>query len=153
MKTGKVAILLLLMLLPVLLLCSCATVYRTSDSEQFSLNQTQMSSSSIGLIMGTVRYGAGFFFPTSSDILDISLLKTDPTTGLVTEISHQRIRNILNFPIQFTVRYDESDISEGDTCTLIVSLLVDDVVKGQGITLLQRNESGFSDADLTLLIV
>ena len=85
--------------------------------------------------------------------LDISMLKTDASTGLVTEISHQRIRNLLNFPIQFTVRYDESDIGEGDSCTLIVNLLVDDAVKAQGITLITRNGDTFADASLTLLSV
>ncbi len=139
-----------------MLLCmlSCATISESgSESRQFSLTQTQSTESSVGLIMGTVYYGAGFFFPTSSDILDISLLTTDATTGLITEISHQRIRNILNFPIQFTVRYDEADIAVGSTCTLVVNLLVNDAVKGQGICLLQKTSSGFSDAQLTIIPV
>lgn len=135
-------------------MCSCATIAESSgESSQFSLTQTQSTESSVGLIMGTVYYGAGFFFPTSSDILDISLLATDATTGLVTEISHQRIRNILNFPIQFTVRYDESDISDGSTCTLVVNLFVEDSIKGQGICLLQKTSSGFSEAELTIVPV
>ncbi|HAN42941.1 MAG TPA: hypothetical protein DCP98_05880 [Sphaerochaeta sp.] len=133
---------------------SCATIAESGGVPgQFSLTQTQSTESSVGLIMGTVNYGAGFFFPTSSDILDISLLATDATTGLVTEISHQRIRNILNFPIQFTVRYDEADITEGSTCTLVVNLLVEDSVKGQGICLLQKTTSGFTDAELTIIPV
>ena len=131
-------------------LVSCST---TAPAGQFSLTQTQKSQSSIGLLRGNVNYGAGFYFPTSGDILDISMLKTDASTGLVTEISHQRIRNLLNFPIQFTVRFDESDIGEGDSCTLIVNLLVDDAVKAQGITLLTRNGDSFTDASLTLLSV
>ncbi len=136
------------------LLCSCATINESRGSAgQFSLDQTQRSEADIGLIMGTVKYGAGFFFPTASDILDISLLKTDSSTGLVTEISHQRIRNILNFPIQFTVHYDENDVAEGESCTLIVSLLVDDAVKAQGLALLQKTQNGFSDVELTLLNV
>ncbi len=137
-----------------LALCSCATVAdNEKTASQFSLAQTQSKASSVGLLMGTVNYGAGFFFPTSSDILDISLLKTDATTGLVTEISHPRIRNILNFPIQFTVRYDEADITDGSTCTLVVNLIVDDTVKGQGICLLQRSTTGFADAELTIIPV
>ena len=104
--------------------------------------------------MGTVRYGAsGYYFPASSDILDISLLRTDPDTGLVTEVSHQRLRNFQKFPIQFTVRYDNADIGEDDTCTLIVTLLVDGQVRGQALALLTRTSGGFSDADLTLLSV
>ena len=133
-------------------LVSCSTTASTKAT-QFSLTQTQKSQSSIGLLRGIVSYGAGFYFPTSSDILDISMLKTDASTGLVTEISHQRIRNLLNFPIQFTVRYDESDIGEGDSCTLIVNLLVDDAVKAQGITLITRSGDSFADASLTLLSV
>lgn len=142
----------LLCITMLLLLASCATT-TSAKAGQFSLTQTQKSQSSIGLLRGNVSYGAGYYFPTSGDILDISMLKTDATTGLVTEISHQRIRNLLNFPIQFTVRYDESDIGEGDSCTLIVTLLVDDAVKGQGITLLNRNSEGFADATLTLISV
>ena len=135
-------------------LVSCATIDRSrGTSGQFSLTQTQSTVASVGLIMGTVHYGAGFFFPTSSDILDISLLATDPTTGLVTEVSHQRIRNILNFQIQFTVRYDEADISEGSTCTMVVNLIVDDAVKGQGICLLQKTSNGFADPVLTIVPV
>lgn len=133
-------------------LVSCSTT-ALAQATQFSLTQTQKSQSSIGLLRGNVNYGAGFYFPTSSDILDISMLKTDASTGLVTEISHQRIRNLLNFPIQFTVRYDESDIGEGDSCTLIVNLLVDDAVKAQGITLITRSGDSFADATLTLLSV
>ena len=140
-------------LIIVLMLCSCATVSE-SRSERFSLERTQKTESSTGLLMGSVSYGAsGFYFPTSSDILDISMLKTDASTGLVTEISHQRLRNFQKFPIQFTVRYDNSDLNEGDSCTLIVTLIIDDVVKGQGITLLQRTTAGFEEANLTLLSV
>ena len=140
-------------LILVLILCSCATGSKVL-SERFSLERSEKSVSSTGLLMGSVIYGAsGFYFPTSNDIIDISLLKTDATTGLVTEISHQRLRNFQKFPIQFTVRYDNADLSEDDTCTLIVTLIIDDVVKGQGITLLQRTTAGFNDANLTLLPV
>ena len=142
-----------LILILVLILCSCATA-SNAGSERFSLERSTKTASSTGLLMGSVSYGAsGFYFPTSSDILDISLLKTDATTGLVTEISHQRLRNFQKFPIQFTVRYDNADLSEDDSCTLIVTLIIDDVVKGQGITLLQRTTTGFNDANLTLLSV
>ncbi|MBP5161421.1 MAG: hypothetical protein ILP16_00360 [Spirochaetales bacterium] len=142
-----------LIIILVLVLCSCATV-SNGASERFSLERSGKTASSAGLLMGTVSYGAsGFYFPTSSDILDISLLKTDATTGLVTEISHQRLRNFQKFPIQFTVRYDNADLSQEDSCTLIVTLIIDDVVKGQGITLLQRTDAGFADASLTLLSV
>ena len=142
----------LICILTAFCLASCATS-GSAIITQFPLTQTQKSVSTTGLLRGTINYGSGYYFPTSGDILDISMLKTDATTGLVTEISHQRIRNLLNFPIQFTVRYDESDIGEGDSCTLIVTLLVDDTVKGQGITLLNRSSEGFADATLTLISV
>ena len=106
------------------------------------------------MLKGSVNYGAsGFYFPTTSDILDISLLKTDSTTGLVTEISHQRLRNFQKFPIQFTVRYDNADLKDGDTGTLIVTLLIEDQIRGQGLVLLKRNSHGFEEAELTLLSV
>lgn len=138
-----------------IVLVSCSTTVGGTSSERFSLERTSGSSvSSTGLLMGTVKYGAsGYYFPASSDILDISLLKTDSVTGLISEVSHQRLRNFQKFPIQFTVRYDNADIGENDTCTLIVTLLIDGQVKGQGLTLLTRSRDGFSDADLTLLSV
>lgn len=138
-----------------LLLVSCASTSGGETTERFSLERTTgTAASSTGLLMGTVRYGAsGYYFPASSDILDISLLKTDSITGLVTEVSHQRLRNFQKFPIQFTVRYDNADIGESDICTLIVTLLIDGQVKGQGLSLLTRTSGGFSDADLTLLSI
>lgn len=132
-------------------LCSCAST--NAEPERFSLSEYSGSKSEIGMLVGNVSYGAGFFFPSTSDILDISLLKTDAVTGLVYEISHQRIRNLLNFPVQFTLRYDKADISEGESCTLIVSLLVNDSVKAQGISLLQRTESDLGEASVVLVSV
>ena len=148
----KKAGLILLTIFFVLIISSCATLSDGSGS-QFSLKPTVRAASEIGLLRGSVSYGAGFYFPTTSDILDISMLKTDGTTGLVTEISHRRILNLLNFPIQFTVSYDRLDIAENDTCTIIVTLLVGGKVKAQGLTLLIRTDIGFADASLTLLSV
>lgn len=135
-----------------ILVCSCVST-GSSDQVQFSLTKDKSKTSEMGMLVGNVNYGMGFFFPSATDILDISLLKTDSTTGLVSEISHQRIRNLLNFPVQFTIRYDKADLGESDTCTLIVTLLVDDTVKAQGLALLQRAESGFADASLLLMSV
>lgn len=135
------------------MLISCATAALQGSTTRFSLSREAETTTETGLLMGTVNYGAGFYFPTSTDILDISLLRTDASTGLVTEVSHQRIRNILNFPVQFTVRYDKADIGPSDSCTLIVSLYVDDAVKGQGMTLVQRTDDGFADAVLTVFSV
>ena len=135
-----------------LLLCTCASTTST-ESSRFSLSPSSGSKSEIGLLVGTVNYGMGFFFPSSTDILDIALLKTDSVTGLISEVSHQRIRNLLNFPIQFTVRYDKADLEDSDTCTLIVTLLVNDSVKAQGLALLQREGTEFADASLTLMSV
>ena len=142
---------LLIFVLSLICLVSCATGPVKNSSEQFPLTQTQKSQSTSGLLRGTVNFGAGYFFPTSNDIIDISMLKTDGTTGLITEISHSRIRRPPNFPIQFSMSYDTADVSEGDTCTLIVTLLVGDEITRQGMTLLTRTENGFADASLTLL--
>lgn len=143
-----------IILILLIVLASCATTGVEETPQRFSLVQTKSTESSTGLLKGNVNYGAsGFYFPTTSDILDISLLKTDSTTGLVTEISHQRLRNFQKFPIQFTVRYDNADLNEGDTCTLIVTLLMDDQIRGQGLVLLKRNSTGFEEAELTLLSV
>lgn len=133
-------------------LVSCATSGNAIIT-QFPLTQTQKSVSTAGLLRGTVNFGSGYFFPTSSDIIDISLLKTDSMTGLITEISHSRIRRPPNFPIQFSMSYDQADIAEGDTCTLIVTLLVGDEITRQGMTLLTKTEEGFAEASLTLISV
>ena len=140
-------------LLILIVLVSCASTDSGTEPERFSLERTNGAAApSVGLLMGTVRYGAsGYYFPASSDILDIALIKTDSITGLVTEIAHQRLRNFQKFPVQFTVRYDNADIETDDTCKLIVTLLIDGQVKGQGLSLLTRTADGFSDADLTLL--
>ena len=133
-------------------LVSCATS-GTGIISQFPLTQTQKSVSTTGLLRGTINYGSGYYFPTSNDIIDISLLKTDGTTGLITEISHSRIRRPPNFPIQFTMSYDQADIAEGDTCTLIVTLLVGDVISRQGMTLLTKTTDSFAETSLTLISV
>ena len=142
----------LICILMFLCVVSCATS-GTGIISQFPLTQTQKSVSTTGLLRGTIDYGSGYYFPTSDDIIDISLLKTDGTTGLITEISHSRIRRPPNFPIQFTMSYDKADIVEGDTCTLIVTLLVGDVISRQGITLLTETSEGFTEAALTLISV
>ena len=131
---------------------SCSTTGGQTP-RQFSLSRDTDKKNEIGLLVGSVSYGAGFFFPSSSDILDISLLKTDSTTGLVSEISHQRIRNLLNFPVQFTVGYDKADLQDTDTCTLIVTLLVNDNVKAQGISLIQRSGTGLAETSLAVMPV
>jgi len=148
MKRIRIALIVLTILLT---LCSCAST--NAEPERFSLSDTSRKKSEIGMLVGNVTYGAGFFFPSDSDILDIALLKTDSVTGLVSEISHQRIRNLLNFPVQFTLRYDKADLSEGESCTLIVSLLVNDTIKAQGISLLQRDDSGLGEASVVLVPV
>ena len=148
----KIAVLLLIVLSAVCL-ASCATGPVKNSSGQFPLTQTQKSQSTTGLLRGTINYGSGYYFPTSNDIIDISLLKTDGTTGLITEISHSRIRRPPNFPVQFSMSYDTADIAEGDTCTLIVTLLVGDEITRQGMMLLIRTEDGYADASLTLFSI
>ena len=139
----------LLFFLTLLCLVSCASS-GIIPAGQFPLTQTRESKPATGLLRGTVNYGSGYFFPTSNDILDISLLKTDGNTGLITEISHSRIRRPPNFPIQFTMSYDKADISEVDTCTLIVTFLVENEINRQGMTLLTKAGGDFADASLTL---
>ena len=151
-KTGA-AIICILCAVILVLAVSCASSPSDAPTSRFSLVRSTETKVETGLLMGTVNYGAGFYLPSSTDILDISLLRTDGTTGLVTEISHQRIRNILRFPVQFTVRYDLADIGSSDRCTLIVTLYADDAVAGQGMTLLQKKDDGFADAVLTVYSV
>lgn len=141
----------LIPVLAVLCLSSCAT--SLGSSQQFSLTQTQKSRASSGILKGIINYGAGYYFPTSSDVVDIAFLKTDSITGLVTEITHSRIRGPGNFPIQFSMFYDMADIEDAGTYTMIVSFLVNDEVKRQAMLLLTRTETGFAEASLTLISV
>lgn len=138
--------------LVVSVICSCMTT-GTSRPERFSLNRTQQTQASIGTIAGTVNYGAGFYLPSTSDILDVAMLKTDGTTGLVTEVSHMRYRNFQRFPVQFSVRYDMDDVSESDLCSLMLTLTIDGSVKAQGITQLIMQDGKFRDASVTLLSI
>ena len=55
-----------------LLLCSCATTSEEAP-KQFSLSRNEEKKNEIGMLVGSVSYGVGFFFPTAYDILDISL--------------------------------------------------------------------------------
>lgn len=145
-------VLFLLCVLIALCMSSCVTG-GNGPVQQFSLTQTQKTQASSGVLRGTVGFGAGYYFPTSSDTVDIALLKTDSITGLITEITHSRIRGPGNFPVQFSMFYDKADISDDCTYTLIVSFLVDNEVKRQTMMLLTKTEDGFADASLTLLSV
>ena len=102
------------------------------------------------ILTGSIGYGAGIYFPSSSDILDVSLLKTNSTTGTVSEISHQRIRNIQRFPVQFAVRYDGDDVLEGDSCMVFVTLSTSGEVSAQGFGQLSSNSNGFNDVSVVL---
>ncbi|MCQ2412755.1 MAG: YbaY family lipoprotein [Sphaerochaetaceae bacterium] len=140
----------LLTVLTLSLLVACRST-KPQAATQFSLRQTQQTEHVNGHLMGTVNYGAGFFFPSTSDILDISLMKTDAITGLMTEISHLRYRNIQKFPLPFSLIYDMADVSEGDSCSLIITLSVDGSVKAQGLTQLTFTANGFEDVSITLV--
>ena len=148
----KTAVLLIIVLCATCLV-SCASGPVGDTGEQFPLAYTRKIQSATGLLRGTVNFGAGYYFPTSNDIIDISLLKTDANTGLITEISHSRIRRPPNFPVQFSIGYDTADISDGDTCTLIVTLMVGDEITRQVMTLLTKTENGFDEVQLTLVSV
>ncbi len=145
-KLGLVALTLILFAL--VCLCSCSSTAQLL--ERFSLDVPEEQTVTTKILTGSVSYGAGIYFPNSNDLLDISLLKTDATTGTIQEISHQRIRNIQKFPLQFSLRYEKSDISEGDTCSLLVSLTVDGVVKAQGMVQLEAEDGNFSESSVIL---
>ena len=89
-----------------------------SCSSTKAFNNTY-SVSETGILVGSVTY-ENYFLPTRDDILDLSLLSIDSTTGEMSEISHQRIRNVNKFPVQFVLRYDKEDLSSADSCTLYV---------------------------------
>ncbi|MCF0262455.1 MAG: YbaY family lipoprotein [Sphaerochaetaceae bacterium] len=133
-----------------LTLCSCSTLV-TGSVERFSLKVEETVPTNVGMITGSISFGAGFYFPTSSDILDISLLKTDADTGLMTEISHMRYRNFQKFPVPYSVRYDQADLQEGDSCSLIVTLSVDNEVTAQGIARLKLSGTKTDNVNIVLV--
>ena len=47
----------------------------------------------------------------------------------------------------------QADIAEDDTCTVIVTLLVGDVINRQGMTLLTKTADGFNEASISLVSV
>jgi uncharacterized lipoprotein YbaY len=143
--------LLLLALILCLIITSCSST--ASLIERFSLDVPTTQESTTKILTGSVSYGAGIYFPSSNDLLDISLLKTDAITGTLQEISHQRIRNIQRFPLQFTLRYDESDLKYGDSCSLLVTLTVDGSVSAQGVARLEFKEGSFSESSVLLTSV
>lgn len=147
MRRRSLCLVLFIACLLLALLGSCAASRTVS---RFSLESSTQSSRSNMILTGSVSYGAGFYFPSSSDILDVSLLKTDSTTGTVSEISHQRIRNIQRFPVQFTVRYDGDDVQEGDSCMVFVTLSTSGEVSAQGFGQLSSNPNGFDDVSVVL---
>lgn len=144
----KRARLLVLALIFCLLITSCTTP--VTLIERFSLDVPTTQESTTKILTGSVSYGAGIYFPSANDILDISLLKTDSLTGTIQEISHQRIRNIQRFPLQFTLRYDQTDLSEGDSCSLLVTLTVDGTASAQGVVRLEVLEGNISPASVVL---
>ncbi len=147
-KVGHLALILIVL---VNLLSSCAS--GGALIERFSLEQPTQTESTTKILTGSVSYGAGLYFPSANDILDIALLKTDGTTGTIQEISHQRIRNIQKFPLQFSLRYEKSDISDGDSCSLLVTLTVDGTVTAQGMTQLEIVDGTISESSLVLSAV
>lgn len=130
-------------------LSSCASSSKFSLSN-FSLEKSSQETHASAILTGSVSYGAGFYFPSSSDILDISLLKTDFVTGAISEISHQRIRNIQRFPLQFAIRYDSSELNEDDLCTLYVTLTSNDKSIAQGFVQLQIGNGSLSEVSVIL---
>lgn len=137
--------------LNILCLTSCKSTGTLLD--RFSLEVPVVQENTTKILTGSINYGAGFYFPNSNDILDISLLKTDSTTGTIQEISHQRIRNIQKFPLQFSVRYDKNDINEGDSCSLLVTFTVNGTVSAQGMVQLEYKNGNFSESSVTLLAI
>ena len=91
----------------------------------FSLESAASSSKEavIGMVKGTVDYGRGYYLPTENSTLDISLMMVDGNN--LKELSHQRIRNIQRFPFQFSIRFDESELVNGASYSVVLSFTND----------------------------
>ncbi len=148
-KVGRKSLALILALI---LIASLATSCVSNGAliERFTLEAPTQTETTTKILTGTVSYGAGIYFPSSNDLLDISLLKTDATTGTIQEISHQRIRNIQKFPLQFSLRYEKTDLNEGDSCSLLVTLSVNGSVSAQAMVRLEITDGVIAEAALVL---
>ena len=82
--------------------------------------QTKTSESVIGMIKGSVNYGAGFYLPSEQSTMDISLVMLNNMGQEVLELSHQRIRNIQRFPFQFSIHFDENELQENMQYKIVI---------------------------------
>lgn len=143
-------LLVVLLALSTLLLFSCTST-KNPRLTRFSLTYPETVAHENGFLMGTVNFPSTFYFPSTSDILDISLLRTEGTTGLVSEISHLRYKNLQKFPIPFSMAYDKADVREGDLCTILVTLSIDGSIRGQALTQVRYENSAFEQVSLDLI--
>lgn len=110
----------LVVFLTIFIVASCAT----AAISMFSLETaTPKKESVIGIVKGTVDYGRGYYLPTENSTLDISLMMVNGE--IITELSHQRIRNVQRFPFQFSIRFDESELLEGASYSVVLSFTND----------------------------
>ena len=110
----------LVVFLTILVVVSCAT----AAISMFSLEKTSSSKEAvIGIVKGTVDYGRGYYLPTENSTLDISLMMMNGDN--ITELSHQRIRNVQRFPFQFSIRFDESELIDGAYYSVVLSFTND----------------------------
>lgn len=106
----------------ILLAVSCASVAIGAFSLEYAENQS-VNKSVIGIVKGSALYGRGFYLPTDSSTLDVSLIMYHE--GTETEISHQRIRNIQKFPFQYSIRFDEAELIADASYRVVLSFTND----------------------------
>lgn len=110
----------LILIVLAILLVSCA-----ATALYFSLDDTSVAHES-ALITGVANFGSGYYLSSSMSVMEISLEKVFPA-GNVYEISHSRIKNIQRFPVQFTLRYDSSEIDPECSYRINISFSTDNV--------------------------
>lgn len=103
-----------------ILLISCA-----ATALYFSLDDSSVAHES-ALITGIANYGSGYYLSSSMSVMEVSLEKVFPA-GNIYEISHSRIKNIQRFPVQFTLRYDSSEIDSSCSYRINISFSTDNV--------------------------
>lgn len=113
-KTRCHAVFLLILLLSIFLYsCQSTTADYNNPANAYGLTYTVSQMAKPSIITGSVDYTDGFYIPSGQDMADITLTGISLRTYEESILSNQRIRNVQRFPLQFTLRFDENELSPG----------------------------------------
>ena len=111
------------------LIAGCSENEMTANTATREVVSTPSTASSgTGVVTGLVTYSEPISLNpnmvVSVKLLDVSLLDAPSVT-----VSEQVFENVESLPLEFTIRYDESDIDERATYSIQVSITDGDVLR------------------------